>query len=97
MSEKSTTFASEYDEPTALASYSGRGIPVLTGEAAERFERMARENEEKARIKSKEPMTLEDAKKELSHNKIFLKLAEDEVERYKDRIKKLERFIKLNN
>jgi hypothetical protein len=97
MSEKSSTFADDYDEPTVLATYSGHGIPILTGEAAERFERMAHENEEKARIKAKELMTLEDAKKELSHDKIFLKLAEDEVERYKDRIKKLERFIKLNN
>lgn len=97
MSEKSSTFADEFDEPTALATDFGYGVPILTGEAAERFERMAHENEEKARENANKPMTLEEAKKELSHEKMFLKVAKENVKNYENRIKKLEEFIKLNS
>ena len=96
MSEKNNTFAqnmNDYDEPTALATDSGLGIPILTGDAAERFVRMAEENERKAHEKEKEPMTLEEAKKELSYNKMFLEMAKNNVKTYEDRINKLQNYI----
>ena len=48
--KKSHIFANENDnEPTALATFPKNGIPVLSGEVAERFLRIAHENEERAK------------------------------------------------
>ena len=114
--KKSSTFANNYEEPTALANsyYSeidndfyddddpvgalaytdfSKPMPILEGEEAERFIRTMRENEEKAKERAKRPMTKEEAEKELSFEKMFLKMAEQEIVERKNRIKKLEEII----
>jgi DNA repair exonuclease SbcCD ATPase subunit len=115
MSKKSTTFAENYEEPTALANsqYADKDydddpvgalaytdftkpVPVLEGKDAERFIRMMEENERKAAERAKRPMTVEEAKKELSYEKIFLEMKENEIKKMKDSIKKLEEYIKNN-
>ena len=98
MSKKSVTFASDNDEePTALAytDYT-KFSPVLKGKDAERFILMMEENERKAAERAKQPMTIEEAKKQLSYEKIFLEMKENEIKEMKDRIKKLEEYIKNN-
>ena len=100
MSKKNNIFAQnndEYYEPTALATDSGRGIPVLTGEAAERFVRMAEENERKARERAKKTMTLQEAKDQIAYNKMFMESALSSVKYYEEKIKKLEEYIKTIN
>jgi hypothetical protein len=57
---------------------------------------MMEENERKAAERAKRPMTIEEAKKQLSYEKMFLKMKENEVKEMKDRIKKLEEYIKNN-
>ena len=115
MSKKSTTFAEDYEEPTALANsqyvdedydddpvgalaYTDftKPVPVLRGKDAERFIRMMEENERKAAEMAKQPMTVEDAKKQLSYEKMFLEMKENEIKEIKDSIKKLEEYIKNN-
>ena len=97
MSKKSTTFAENYEEPTALA-YTDftKPSPVLKGKDAERFILMMEENERKAAERAKHPMTIEEAKKQLSYEKMFLKIKEREIKEIKDRIKKIEEYIKNN-
>ena len=56
MNKKSSTFAEDYEEPTALATDNGE-IPILIGEDAERFIRMAEENERKAKELKNKPNT----------------------------------------
>lgn len=98
MSKKSVTFASDNDEePTALA-YTDftKPVPVLNGKDAERFLLMMEENERKAAERAKRPMTIEEAKKKLLYEKMFLEMKENEVKEMKDNIKKLEEYIKNN-
>jgi DNA repair exonuclease SbcCD ATPase subunit len=97
MSKKSTTFAENYEEPTALA-YTDftKPSPVLKGKDAERFILMMEENERKAAERAKQPMTVEEAKKQLSYEKMFLEMKENEIKEMKDSIKKLEEYIKNN-
>lgn len=97
MSKKSTTFAENYEEPTALA-YTDftKPVPVLRGKDAERFILMMEENERKAAERAKQPMTVEEAKKKLSYEKMFLEMKENEIKEMKDSIKKLEEYIKNN-
>ena len=100
MSKKSATFAENYDndDPVGALAYTDftKPMPILTGKDAERFLLMMEENERKAAERAKRPMTLEEAKKELSHDKMFLEMKENEVKEMKDRIKKLEEYIKNN-
>lgn len=64
MSKKKITFATDLDEePTAFATFPQNGIPILTGEVAERFVRMAEENERKAEEMRNKPLTKEEAEK----------------------------------
>lgn len=100
MSKKNNIFAQNNDEdyePSALAIDSGRGIPILTGKSAERFLRMAEENEKKARERAKEPLTLQEAKDQIAFNKMFMESAMSSVKYYKEKIKKLEDYIKTIN
>lgn len=97
MSKKYSTFAEEFDEPTALATDSGHGIPILTGEVAERFVRMAEENERKAIEMSEKPMTKEEAEKKLSYSKIMYRFEKDRLKELEIEIKKLEDFINKNS
>jgi hypothetical protein len=55
------------------------------------------ENERKAAEKAKKPMTLEEAEKQLSYEKMFLSMKENELKEIKDRIKKLENYISTVN
>jgi DNA repair exonuclease SbcCD ATPase subunit len=86
------------DDPVGALAYTDftKPVPVLEGKDAERFIRMMEENERKAAERAKRPMTVEEAKKELSYEKMFLKMKENEVKEMKDRIKKLEEYIKNN-
>lgn len=95
MKEKSSTFAPKNDteEPTALATDVGKVIPILEGEVAERFLSIMRENDEKAKEAAKRPLTKEDAEKELAYERMFLRMAEEELKGRKNRIKKLEQII----
>ena len=52
MSEKNRIFASDDDEPTALAVDSGRPIPTLTGESARIFLERAAKVEEGMEVKA---------------------------------------------
>ena len=98
MSKKNTIFASDNEEPTALAYTDfSKPMPILKGKVADRFFRIMEENERKAAEKAKKPMTLEEAEKQLSHEKMFLSIKENELKEIKDRIKKLENYISTVN
>ena len=78
--KKSHIFASENDnEPTALATFPKNGIPVLSGEVAERFLRIANENEERAKKRKNKPITKEEAESVID---IFKSAIADENEIY---------------
>lgn len=115
MSKKKHNFASDCEEPTALANsqyadndydddpvgalaYTDftKPVPVLRGKDAERFLLMMEENERKAAERAKRPMTVEEAKKQLSYEKMFLEMKENELKEAKESIKKLEEYIKNN-
>lgn len=101
MSKKSTTFAEDYDndDPVGALAYTDftKPMPVLEGKDAERFIRMMEENERKAAERAKRPMTLEEAEKQLSYEKMFLVMKENELKEAKESIKKLEEYIEKIN
>lgn len=94
MSEKNRIFASDDDEPTALAVDSGRPIPTLTGESARIFLERAAKVEEEAKKRINEPPTLEGLKRKLTFQKFFLENEERQLQKRKDKIKDLENKIK---
>jgi hypothetical protein len=94
MSEKNRIFASDDDEPTALAVDSERPIPTLTGESARIFLERAAKVEEEAKRRMNEPPTLEYLKRELTFQKFFLESEERQIQERKDKIKKIEDKIK---
>ena len=96
MSEKNHIFTSDDDddEPTALATDSGKSIPTLTGEPAQIFLEHAAKTEEEAKKRMNEPPMLEVLKGELAFQKFFLKNEEWRLQERKDKIKKLENKIK---
>lgn len=99
MSKKNNIFAPKIDddyEPSALAVDRG-GIPTLTGKAAERFLRMAEEAEKEARERAKKPMTEQEARNAIAHNKMFMESAISSVNYYKEKIKELEEYINSLN
>ena len=100
MSKKSITFAENYDndDPVGALAYTDftKPSPVLKGKDAERFILMMEENERKAAERAKRPMIVEEAKKQLSYEKMFLKIKEREIKEIKDNIKKIEEYIKNN-
>ena len=93
MSEKNRIFASDDDEPTALAVDSGRPIPTLTGESARIFLERAAKVEEEAKRRMNEPPTLEGLKRKLTFQKFFLENEERQLQKMKDNIKDLERQL----
>ena len=93
MSEKNRIFASDDDEPTALAVDSGRPIPTLTGESARIFLERAAKVEEEAKKRINEPPTLEGLKRKLTFQKFFLENEERQLQNRKDKIKDLENKI----
>lgn len=93
-SKKIRTFASDDDEPTALAVDSGRPIPTLTGESARIFLERAAKVEEEAKRRMNESPTLEYLKCELTFEKFFLKTEEKQIQERKDKIKKIEDKIR---
>jgi len=94
MSEKNRIFASDNDEPTALAVDSGKPIPTLTGESARIFLERAEKVEEEAKKRMNEPPTLEGLKRELTFQKFFLESEEKQLQERKEKIKDLENKIK---
>lgn len=94
MSEKNRIFASDDDEPTALAVDSGRPILTLTGELARIFLERAAKVEEEAKKRINEPPTLEGLKRKLTFQKFFLENEERQLQKRKDKIKDLENKIK---
>ena len=97
MSEKNRIFASDDDEPTALAVDSGRPIPTLTGESARIFLERAAKVEEEAKKRINEPPTLEGLKRKLTFQKFFLENEERQLQKMKDKIKDLERQLDGKN
>jgi hypothetical protein len=94
MSKKNRIFAFDDDEPTALATDSGKPIPTLTGESARRFLERAAKVEEEAKKRMNESPTLEDLKRELSFQKFFLESEERQIAERKNTITNLENKIK---
>lgn len=95
MSKKNITFANvECDEPTALA-YTDftKPMPILEGEAAERFIETMEENERKAAERAKQPMTKKEAERKLSFSKILYEYEKDNLKKLEDEIKSLEDYI----
>jgi len=93
MSEKSRKFATD-DEPTALATDVGKGIPTLSGDSARLFLEKAAKVEEEVKKRMNEPPTLESLKRDLAFQKFFLETQERELEERKNRIKYLKDKIK---
>lgn len=85
-------------EPTALACDSGKPI-VLSGKAAEDFERRMLEVEKKAEYLKAHPRkkTLQELERELSINRMILSTEEDAISKRKAKISKLEEDIKSLN
>ena len=94
MLEKNRIFASDDDEPTALAVDSGKPIPTLTGKSACIFLERAAKVEEEAKRRMNEPPTLEHLKRELTFQKFFLETEERQIQERKNKIKEIENKIK---
>ena len=94
MSEKNRIFASDDDEPTALAVDSERPIPTLTGESARIFLERAAKVEEEAKRRMNESPTIESLKRELTFQKFFLETEEKQIQERKNKIKEIENKIK---
>lgn len=92
--EKNRIFASDDDEPTALAMDSGRAIPTLTGETARRFLERAAKVEEGVKKRMNEPPTIESLKRELTFQMFFLENEKRQIEERENKIKELENKIK---
>lgn len=89
--KKNRIFA--HDEPTALATDSGKPIPILEGEDAARFiENMIKAEEEAEKRRLREP-SLSELKEELSYQKMFLESEERMIEERKRKIMRLENRI----
>ena len=81
--KKSHIFANENDnEPTALATFPKNGIPVLSGEVAER-----------AKKRKNKPITKEEAEQMIGFKKMMLEYEKNNVKNLEEEIKKLEEII----
>lgn len=87
------TFAND-DEPSALATNVGKGIPTLTGKSAQLFLERAAKVEAEAKRRMNEPPTLESLERELKFQKFFLENDKRQIEEREEKIKKLEEKIK---
>ena len=87
-------FASENDEPTALAVDFGKPIPTLRGASACRFLQKAREAEEEAKKQRNKPLTLKQLEEQLSFEEFFLEDDLRAIKEREERIKKLKNKIK---
>lgn len=96
MPKKSSTFADEF-EPTALATDVGKRIPILEEEAAEKFIKLAKDNEEKAKLIENKPITIEEAKNKLSIKKTMLEYEKRNIKELEKEIEKLENIINQSN
>ena len=93
-SKKLRNFASENDEPTALANDFGKPIPILTGESACRFLQKAIEAEEEAKKRRNTPLTLEQLEQQLSFEEFFLQDDLRAIKEREERIRNLKNKIK---
>jgi hypothetical protein len=93
-SKKLRNFASENDEPTALAVDIGKPIPTLKGEAACRFLRMAKEAEEEVKKRRNTPLTIEQLEQQLSFEEFFLQDDLRAIKEREERIRNLKNKIK---
>lgn len=93
-SKKLRNFASENDEPTALANDFGKPIPTLSGEAACRFLQKAMEAEEEAKKQRNKPLTLNQLEEQLSFEEFFLEDDLRAIKEREERIRNLKNKIK---
>ena len=93
-SKKLRNFASENDEPTALANDFGKPIPTLSGEAACRFLQKAMEAEEEAKKRRNIPLTLGQLEQQLSFEEFFLQDDLRAIKEREERIRNLKNKIK---
>lgn len=93
-SKKNRTFALDDVEPTALATDIGKGIPILTGEAARSFIEQANKVEEEARQRKNEPQSLESLKVKLAYKKTIYRFNEKQLNESKKEIQDIEHKIK---
>jgi len=94
MSKNNHTFANDYEEPTALAFTDfSKPMPILEGDAAERFIRIMEENERRAKERKNQPITKDEAEKLLSYNKIIREFKSNELKEIDKEIKKLKKII----
>ena len=94
MSKNNHTFANDYEEPTALAFTDfSKPMPILEGDAAERFIRIMEENERRAKERKNQPITKDEAEKLLSYSKIIREFKSNELKEIDKEIKKLKKII----
>lgn len=93
-SKKVRNFASENDEPTALAVDFGKPIPTLSGVSACRFLQRAKEAEEEAKKQRNKPLTLNQLEEQLSFEEFFLEDDLRAIKEREERIKILKNKIK---
>lgn len=93
-SKKLRNFASENDEPTALANDFGKPIPTLSGASACRFLRMAKEAEEEVKKRKNTPLTIEQLEQQLSFEEFFLQDDLRAIKEREERIRNLKNKIK---
>lgn len=82
-------------EPTALATDVGKGIPILEGEAAERFLKLAKEAEDKAILNDGKEKTLKELKKDYNIKKMLVDFRKRELNEMERELEELERQIEL--
>lgn len=93
-SKKVRNFASENDEPTALANDFGKPIPTLSGVSACRFFQRAKEAEEEAKKRRNTPLTIGQLEEQLSFEEFFLEDDLRAIKEREERIKILKNKIK---
>lgn len=96
-SNKSRIFAESYEEPTALATDSGKAL-ILQGEDAERFERLARQAEREYEQRKNKPKSLEKLQEELQFATMRYEFKCRQLKEEEKRINNLKNLIqeKLN-
>ena len=82
-----------FDEPTALATEGQGGMPILTGDDAERFVANMREAERQYEEHMKRPPTRDEVELRLSYLKTFLAMKERELSNMKAELEKCEELL----
>ena len=92
-SEKNRIFAELDEEPTALATDIGKPIPILKGEDAIRFEKLARQAEQDYEKRKNAPKSLEQLQQQLQMEQMMYDFSLKQLKERENKITKIKNLI----